>query len=232
MNFTKLVGFGYIVDTNTTYYGLDWTGNKMIIFNSYWQYLNFTNLYRPALMITINNDLYISGDKNTYKMDKYLNIIKQFNSAVVFYRGLYFNSTSNKIYVAGQLSLTIDVFDLNLTLVDSISTLNYQPFSLQGYKNYIYAGTYNSSYLLVIENKVIIQTYRVCSATFLTYILIDHFGYMALSCYFEKKVYLYFSSNVSNTYKSLTYAVNPNVITFDSNGHFVLLSDFQIDIYN
>ena len=227
-----MVGLGYLVDSNTTYYALDWAGNKIIIYDSNWQYLAFKNFTGPAYMITVNNNLYISCDKNIYKMDKYLNLISQYNTSQVYYRGLYYNSTSNKIYVAGQLSLTIDVFDLNLTLVDSISTLNYQPFSLQGYKNYIYAGTYNSSYLLVIENKVIIQTYRVCSATFLTYILIDHFGYMALSCYFEKKVYLYFSSNVSNTYKSLTYAVNPNVITFDSNGHFVLLSDFQIDIYN
>ena len=232
INFTALGGFNYLVDSNTTYYVMDWTANRIIIYNSNWQYLNFKSLYRPAHMITVNNNLYISGDQNVFKTDKYLKIISQYNTSQVYYRGLYFNSSNNKIYVAGQLSQKIDVFDLNLTLVDSISTLNYLPYSVQGYKNYIYVGTFNSSYLLVIENKVIIQTYRVCSGIFLTSIIIDYFGYMAVSCYNDQKVYFYYSSNVSYTGIKNTYAVQPHFISFDSNGHFLLFTKTQIYIYN
>ena len=126
----------------------------------------------------------------------------------------------------------IYIFDLNLTLVDSIQTKTYQLYSLQGYKNYIYAGTHNSSCLLVIENKVIIQKYRICISGTLTSILIDHFGYIALSCNVDEKVYLYYSSNMTYTNKSLTYSVCPNFINIDSNGNFVVISNYKIDIFH
>ena len=231
MNFTNLFGFGYLVDSNTTYYVLEWSGNRIIIYNSNWQYLTFKSLNRPAHMITINSNLYISGDQNVYKTDKYLNIISQYNNVSVYYRGLYYNSSSNTIYVAGYLNNRIDVFDLNLTLVHSISTFAYFPFSLQGYKNYIYVGTFNSSELLVIENKIIIQKFTVCNTGTLISILIDHFGYMALSCNMDKKVYLYYSSNVSNTGMSLRSAY-PHFTNFDSNGNFVVILSYQIDIFH
>ena len=150
---------------------------------------------------------------------------------MVFYRGLYYNSSNNTIYVAGQLSQTIDVFDLNLTLVDSISTSTYNPFALQGYKNYIYVGTV-SGLILVIENKVILITVKACGDIFLTSILIDHFGFMALSCFYDQKAYLYYSLNVSYTGISMALAVNPHSINFDSNGYFIVISPSQIDIYN
>ena len=190
-SFTGLVGFGYLVDTNTTYYALDWQGNKILIFNSNWQYLTYQSFDRPAFMITVNSNLYISSYNNVYKTDKYLNIISQYsNSTTAFdYSGLFFSSSTNLIYVAGQINQTIDIFDLNLTLVDSIATPTYQPFSLQGYKNYIYVGTV-SGHLLVIENKVIIKIVTVCAGTYMYIIsiLIDHFGYMALSCNYNRKV--------------------------------------------
>ena len=181
-------------------------------------------------MITLNNSFYISSDYKIYKTDKYLNVINQYIKFAAFYRGLYYNSLNNTIYVAGYNISSIDVFDLNLTLVDSIPTLNYQPYSLQGYKNYIYVGVYLSGKLLVIENKVIIKTFSVCSST-PTSILIDHYGYMAISCFEQKSSYLYYSANVSYTGRNLTYTVKPYFMNFDSNGRFDLISPSQIDIY-
>ena len=202
---------------------------RITIFDSNWQYLTFKNFTMPAYMITVNNSLYISSDFNFYKTDKYLNIIRHYISSTAVYRGLYYNSSSNKIYVAAHIKCAIDVFDLNLTLVDSISTLSYSPWSIQGYKNYIYAGTYNSSNLLVIENKVIIQIYPVCNC--LSSILIDNFGYMALSCLNDRKIYFYYSANVSYTGMNKTYTLKPYYINFDSNGRFIFISTNQIDIY-
>ena len=230
MNFTFLTGFGSLFDLNTTYYALDYSANRIIIFDSNWQYLTFKNFTGPAYMITVNNSLYISCNNNVYKTDKYLNITSQYNSYDC-YRGLYYNSSNNTIYVSGGSKIYI--FDLNLTLVDSIQTKTYQLYSLQGYKNYIYAGTHNSSCLLVIENKVIIQIYPICNSGTLTSILIDHFGYIVLSCNIDKKVYLYYSSNMTYTNKSLTYAgVYPHFINFDSNDQFVIISTSLIDIFN
>ena len=150
------------------------------------------------------------------------------NSA--FYRGLYYNSSSNTIYVAGTINFAISLFDLNLTLVDSISTSPYKPYSLQGFKNYIYVGT-DTGQFLVIENKVIIKAVTVCAGKYLISILIDHFGYMALSCNYEMKAYLYYSSNMSYTGMSMTFPGIPWCIKFDSNGRFVVNLPTQIDIY-
>ena len=230
MNFNVLVGFGYLVDTNTTYYALDWNGNKIIIFDSNWKYLNFTSLNKPAFMITVNSSLYISADYYVYKTDKYLNIISQHMNNSAYYRGLYYNSSSNSVYVSGYINCAIDVFDLNLTLVDSISTSPYKPYSLQGYKNYIYVGT-DTGQFLVIENKVITKQYAICSGTFLTSILIDHFGFMALSCNNDRKAYLYYSSNMSYTGMSMTFPGIPWCIKFDSNGRLVVSLSNKIHIY-
>ena len=230
MTFTSLCGFGYLVDSNTTYYALDYNANRIVIYDENWQYLTFKNLTYPAYMITVNNSLYIAAKNFIYKTDKYLNITKQYNSTSAGYHGLYYNSSSNTIYVASYLKYLIDVFDLNLNLVDSINISTYQPWSIQGYKNYIYVGT-STGHLIVIENKVIIQTVTVCNVAQLTSIQIDNFGYMALSCYNDNKAYLYYSSNVSYTGMSLTYSVNPYLTNFDSNGRFIVTSTSQIDIY-
>ena len=143
---------------------------------------------------------------------------------------MYQNSSNNTIYVAGYYKYAIDVFDLNLNLVDSINTSTYRPWSIQRYKNYIYVGTY-SGHLLVIDNKVIIKTFTVCALGTLTFIQIDQIGFMALNCYFVNTAYLYYSSNVSYTGMSMANAVNPWFINFDTNGRFVVISTSQMDIY-
>ena len=182
-------------------------------------------------MITVNNSIYISAQSFICITDKYLNIINLFDTTPNTNRGLYFNSSNNTIYVTKLNNNRIDVFDLNLTRVDSISTSTYQPWSIQGYKNYIYVGT-NSGQLIVIYNKVINQTVTVCNGTLLSSIQIDHYGYMALSCYNDKKAYLYYSANLSYTGIFLTYTVTPYFINLDSNSRFVVISRYQIDIYN
>ena len=208
INFIGLNGFGCLVDTATTFYALDWTGNKIIIYDSNWQYLTYKNFSSPINMITVNNSLYISGDNFIYKTDKNLNITKQYYSASAGYRGLFFNSSGNTIYVAGFSKKAIDILDLNLIFVDSISTSTYSPCSVQRYKNYVYAGT-GSSQLLVIENKVIIQTVVACASLALTSILIDHFGYITFSCLMKTQNYLYHTENISYTGMNLTYTLNP-----------------------
>ena len=230
ISFSYLVGFGYLVDSNTTHYVLDWSGNKIIIFDENWQYLTFQSFNNPAFMISVNNGLYISANNFIYKTDKYLNKTNQYYSASAGYRGLYFNSTNNTITVTDYQNKKIDTFYLNLSLVDSIPTPTYQPYSMQGYRNYIYVGTL-SGHLLVIENRAILRILNVCNPNiYLTSILIDHFGYMSLSCVHDKKAYLYYSSNSSYTGMSLTYTVSPWYLNFDSNGRFVLISPYQIDI--
>ena len=208
---------------------MDFAANKIIIFDANWQYLTFKSFNQTINIITVNNNLYFSCYFNIYKTDKYLNIIIQYNApASATYRGLYFNSLNNTIYVTGFSKIYI--FDLNLNLVDSISTSGFSSWSIQGYKNYFYVGT-QAGQLLVIENKVIIKTITVCNGTLVSSILTDNFGFMAISCLFDQISYLFYSENVSYTGMSMAYSVKPWFMNFDMNGRFVLISPSQIDIY-
>ena len=230
-NFAWSIGFCYLFDSNTTFYVSDAAIGIITIFDANWNYLAFKSFKSASFMIAVNNSLYISGNDIIYKTDKYLNILCKYNNSLTAtYRGLHFNSLNNTIYVAGFDKNSIFIFDLNLNLVDSMSTQGYQPYSIQRYKNYIYVGT-NSGQFLAIENKVIIKTVSVCAGTVAASILIDHFGYMATNCFHINATYLYYSENVSYTGMSLTYAVKPWFIQFDLNGRFVLISPSQINIY-
>ena len=81
---------------------------------------------------------------------------------------------------------------------------------------------------LVIENQQIINTFDGCD--FVTSIIFDQSGYMATSCYGQRKLYLY-DNNLSYTGKSISIDYDALTIAFDSKGRFVVVSSDQISIY-
>ena len=89
-----------------------------------------------------------------------------------------------------------------------------------------------SGHLLVIDNKAIIKVCPVSPGSIISSILIDNYGYMALSCYSNMTAFLYNADNLSYTGMNWTYKVNPWFINFNSNnGRFFVISPTQIDIY-
>jgi hypothetical protein len=79
---------------------------------------------------------------------------------------------------------------------------------------------------------VIIRTFKGCdvNSDFLTYILFDQCGLMATSCN-KEHLYLYYP-NGTYSGKHLTTPKGPQYIGYDSNAHFVQISDKQISVYN
>ena len=110
-------------------------------------------------MITVGNSLYMSGNMNLWKLDENLNTLIQYNATGSSgYRGLYFDST-NRFFYVGSYNLTeIKVFNQNLILNHSFSTLPYQPFSVTGYNNQLYIGSDNGT-VLVVKNEVIFNQF-------------------------------------------------------------------------
>jgi hypothetical protein len=51
-------------------------------------------------LITIKNYLYITGDFNVWKKDEQLNVLITHTNSIAGYRGLYYNSTDDLIYMA------------------------------------------------------------------------------------------------------------------------------------
>ena len=61
--------------------------------------------------------------------------------------------------------------------------------------------------------------------------IIDSFGYMALSCLYLNATCIYSTANVSYTGMIIAYQLSPWFIKFDLNSRFILISPLQIDIY-
>jgi hypothetical protein len=113
------------------------------------------------------------------------------------------------IYVTVYSAKEIRAFNLDLTLNDTIPTSLYYPMSIDGFNNLLYVGSQNGI-MLIVENKIIIQTFNGC----------DQKNYKINSIIFEdtmankmgiacdsKKFYLY-HTNGNNLNKDITFVIS------------------------
>ncbi len=111
-------------------------------------------------LTTIGNSLYATGQTNIWKLEQNLTILNQYIGATgtthIYCRGIYFNSTSNFIYISAYNFNVIDVFYFNLSLSHNISTSTYQPFSIVEYNNQMYVWT-TTGEILVIVNELLLM---------------------------------------------------------------------------
>ena len=185
-------------------------------------------MYFPNQMVTVGDTFYIAGFSNIYKTDKYFNVIKNFYSNASDFTGIYFNSTSNRLYISSFFHKKIYEFDENLTLLDSFNASVYIPCTLRGNNNQLFVGTEDGN-LLVMVDKVLTQTIKVCQGL-LTSVTFDQYGYMAAACA-EPNILKLYHINGTFTGSNMT-ASYPQDTGFDSKGRFIILSDFKISIYS
>jgi hypothetical protein len=69
----------------------------------------------PFSIISINNELFISGTHVIYKSDKYLNLFGFYNRTGAGYRCIYYNYTADILYV--EAYNMIDLFYRNLSFI-------------------------------------------------------------------------------------------------------------------
>ena len=216
-------------DFNTTFYVIDYDANRIYLLDENYEFISEKTFPVPNYMVTVNLSLYITGDNNIWKTDKYLNVLITYSESA-YYNGIYFNSTEYSIYVAPFANAYFKVFDLDLNPQYTVSLSPYTPFSLAEYNNELFVGTVQGS-VLVIVNKAIIRIFMVCSSNYITSIVFDNCGFMAISCYSNSFVNLYYY-NGTFTDKTISTAPIPMYLGFDSNGYFVILSKYQTSIYN
>ena len=233
-SFRGLVGFGMYSSSGTVYYYLmDYGANKVFILNDQWSFISSKVFTQPQYMISISNSLYMTGNVNVWKLDQDLNILKNYNpGGTPYYAGISYNPSNGLIYVVAVNSKEILVFNLDLTLIRRVSTSPHTPWAITISSNQFYVGT-SGGIVLMYQNEIIINQFNGCNgmSAWLTSILFDPNGYIATSCENSNKLYL-FSSNSSFTGSSLTTPLYPQYIGFDSKGRFILISFYQISIYN
>ncbi len=230
MNFNWLIGFGFSSSCNTSYYVIDHGASRVYILNDDCSYVSYKNFTYPAYMITIGSSIYMTGNTYIWKLYKDLNFLIQYSSSP-FCNSINCNSSNGFIYVAPVNLKEIQVFDLNLAYNHKISISPYIPWTISEYNNKMFVGTSNGT-ILVIENDRIINQFNGCNAASnqLTSILFDQYGYMATICSFPQ-LYLY-NSNGTYTGTSLSTPSNTRYIGFDAKGRFVVISRYQISVYN
>jgi hypothetical protein len=201
----------------------------VLVFDENWEYQKNISFIGNCLTyaIEIENELYLTGNDAVYKTDKSLNIINAFYNSESGYRGIYYNKTSDLIYVAGQISNSIFIFNRNVSLIEKVD-IGYKPFALAEYGNKLFVGPKNGI-ILVIYNKTVINTY-ITTCNFITSLLIDNDGYIIIACNSPNAAFIY-HTNGTNTGKELkTYDI-PFYINFDTKGRLIIISATQIDIY-
>ena len=224
-----------LVSKNTTYFVPDNYPNLVHVYDDNWNYLTSKSINSPANIITIGNNIYITSNVNVYKTDSNFNILSTYypdDWSYTYFRGIYYNSTNNLIYVAAFLNANIHVFDLNLNLNDSIPISPYYPYSITGSNNQLYVGSYQSGKILVISNKVIIKVIEACNGDTpsVTSISLNQNGYISSVCEWTNAIFLY---HINGTYtgKSISTPANPEYFGLDSKGRVVIISQYQISIY-
>jgi hypothetical protein len=218
-----------MVDFNTSYYVADFKANRIYLFNINYDYVVDKTFSAPAYIVTVNSSLYITGQSNNWKTDKYLNVLIKHNESGAYYRGIYVNTTENLIYVASTAYTYLNVFDFNLTLKYNVSVSPSKPYSISECNNELYVGT-KDGIVLVLVNKVIIRNFTGCSASPLNNIVSNNFGFMAINCELNNKINSYYS-NGTYAGTSITTPSTPMYVGFDFEGQFVLISKSQISIY-
>ena len=58
-------------------------------------------------MIKVDTNLYITGNHNIWKTDKYLKELNTYNQYAAVFRGIYFNLTERLTYVAPEATWAI-----------------------------------------------------------------------------------------------------------------------------
>ncbi len=222
--------FETIVDNNvTSYYAVDFNADSIVRFNENWEYLSNKTFVKGCFIKLVENEFFISAGSGIIKTDKDLNIIKTFSSGIA-YRGLYYNETSKKFFVVGWGAYKIEIFDLNLTLLDSISTGSNDPFGLNGYKNELFVGTMTGN-ILVIQNKTITKVYNtLCSSDRINSFLFDNNGYMSIQCFIGTASHIY---HINGSYMniSLSTATLNFGMKIDSKGRLILTSATELNIF-
>ena len=202
-------------------------------YDSFWNYQSTFNINEIWFAIVVNNNFYFSTASGyQYGIIKTFTnstSVLNFHGSAYTYRGLYYDATSSRIIAAGCEIHSVHTFDLDLNLINSVSLPGLFPYGVTVYGAKIYVALNYVASVAVISNSVIENIFSTkCSAN-LYRISVDSFGYFALSCWADSRVYLY-DSNLEYTNKSLGFA-GATDSRLDTNNRLAICGGNMVKIY-
>jgi hypothetical protein len=210
--------------------------NGVYLYDSNWVYRFSFLIPSVAYGIVANNFYYFSTFPNTINIYGLIKtsltsstIIKSYGT-VDTYRVLYYDSINSRI-IACSTSNRVDIFNLDLNLLSSVTLQGFGPHGVTVYNSRIYVASYYTGNVAVISNNLIVTTtYLSRCLGPLGAISVDSFGYFALSCGGDGKVYIY-DSNMNYTNKFISFE---NVLDarLDINTNFAICGGWNVKIYS
>ncbi len=224
------------------YYVTDSSG--VLIYDEDWNFkfkINLTLSGLGSYIKQVNNELFISNSNRLIKTDLNLNIIKEITKPLNSYsRGINHDDSCNDwiLHALNSNSASdnkIDVYNRNLTLVDSIPVpLPHKPYSVFYYENKIFVGIFGNGNLLVIQNKSISQVLTTpCTGVntiTVSSIYIDQYGYIMVSCFSQNRIFLLYKNGTS-TGKSIATTYSPTFASVDQKGRIIVNGGGKLQLF-
>jgi len=227
------VGFGISSSNRIQYYVTNWYKGEIYVFQE-WSYLAKKSSFPYVNYMTQTDNLfYVTGLSSIWKTDEQMNVLIKYSStgSIPDYRGLYYNRINRLIYVASYNLQLIHIFNLSLTLNDTISISPYKPCSINEYNNQLFVGT-SVGRMLIIINSSIVKEFNGCNGQSVTLfsILFDEYYNIATAC-LNNQLYFY-NRNGNYLNKNIPTISTPYYIGFDSKSRLVVVTNSQISLYN
>ncbi len=158
------------------------------LYDSNWNFQSTFNMVSINYVILANGYFYITDAGSGCRIIKTtLTSPTVLNSYGNGYRGLHYDLIGSRIIAAGCDVSSVDVFDLDLNLLSSVS-IGDCPHGVTVYNSKIYVSLNNNGNVAVISNGVIENTLLTLCSSGLYRLSVDSFGYFALSCYGDGQV--------------------------------------------
>lgn len=237
INWDYVTGFEQVINNGVaTYYVIEWTTSRVVIFNQNWIYQSYQSVPYPYSWVLkyVNGYFYISSNDYFSKSNLNFTSVNSFYRYNAAYGQIFYNDY--KLYVASYRAFLIDIFDTSCSLLQTVSLMGnkYRPSgALDFFNGNVYYGLWNYNQIDVLQsNFSIIKNFTVCASkySYISDITFDKFGYLAVSCNLDNSVNLYdYNGNSMNTSIPTTYG--PFTTAIDSKGRLVLITHNSVDIY-
>ena len=218
---------------NSSYYVFDYTTQKVLIFNEFWEYQrNITLPSKPKYSVYVNDEIYVSCNTLIQKYDKNLNFMLQSNATGNYYDGIYFNQSNGMLYAANNNNSRIDIFNKNLSY--AILSTTFKPFFIAQYNDMIAVSEKSDTgNINFFKNNILTSTISTSCPKIITSILFDNYDHMIVLCN-SNPSYLYVY-HTNGTFTGTAFPIcansNPKFINFDSKDRLVVICDKYITLY-
>ena len=202
-----------------------------LVYNEFWEYQGYNYLpCRPQYSVYSNDQIYFTSSIVLNKFNK--NLITNIQSMATnnTYYGIYSNSSTGLLYLADSANKKIDIFNQNLSFVDSFNT-TFSPWFITEYNGMLVITDTNSGKVYFYQNKVLIRNIITNCTNRVSSLLFDTYDQMMVLCNNPAYLYVYRTNGTltgvgGQPCNSTAYHMN-----LDSKNRLVVICFVEIGIY-